>query len=520
MQGEAISPLRRGIILFTLTSTVALYALTVTIANVSLPQMQGALSATQDQIALVVTFNIVATAVATPMTGWLTARFGQRRVLLTCVAFFTLVTLMCGLSGSLEMLVFFRVLQGLCGAPLAPLSQSIVLESYPQHKHGTATSIFGMGVVLGPLIAPTIGGYLSEEYSWRWVFFMIVPIGAASLLGCWAFVAEGARAARIRLDWTGFIALSIAIACFQLMLDRGERNSWLESTEIVLEICLAALCFYIFLVHTFTSEKPFLNPHLFLDRNFVLGMALTLVFGLLNFTPMTLLPGLLQNLRGYPDSIIGLLLGARGAGTLLGFSILFFGNRYDPRIWLISGFALQGFSGWMMAQFDINVTTSDVAWAGFIQGLGTGFLWVPLTLVTFNTLPQRLFPEGSSIFHLLRNIGSSVHISISVALVLHSAKINYSHLAEAVTPYAKAWQIPSAAGAWSMGSIQNMAHISGEVQRQGLMIGYVNAFYFYMLTALAALPLIMMVRMKKAAPAKPVPPPKAKAATLRPLKRT
>ena len=486
---------------------MALYALTITIANVSLPQMQGALSATQDQIALVVTFNIVATAVATPMTGWLTARYGQRRVLLSCVAFFTLATLFCGLSNSLEMLVFFRVIQGLCGAPLAPLSQAIVLASYPQSKHGTATSIFGMGVVLGPLIAPTIGGYLSEEYSWRWVFFMIVPVGMAPLLGCWAFVAEGVRGARIRLDWTGFIALSVAIACFQLMLDRGERNSWLESTEIVLEISLAALCFYIFVVHTFTADKPFLNPRLFLDRNFVLGMTLTLVFGLLNFTPMTLLPGLLQNLRGYPDSIIGLLLGARGAGTLLGFCILFFGNKYDPRIWLISGFALQGISGWMMAQFDINVTTWDVAWASVIQGLGTGFLWVPLTLVTFNTLPQRLFPEGSSIFHLLRNIGSSVHISISVALVLHSAKINYGHLAEAVSPYAKAWQFPSVAGAWNMESLANLAHISGEVQRQGLMIGYINAFYFYTLTALAALPLIMMVRMKKAEPP-PLPAPK------------
>ncbi len=479
---------------------MALYALTVTIANVSLPQMQGALSATQDQIALVVTFNIVATAVATPLTGWLTARFGQRRVLLTCVATFTLATLMCGFAGSLEMLVFFRVLQGMCGAPLAPLSQSIVLASYPISKRGTATAIFGMGVVLGPLIAPTIGGYLSEEYSWRWVFFMIVPIGVISLLGCWAFVADGVRGARVRLDWTGFIALSVAIGCFQLLLDRGERNSWLESPEIVLEICAAALCFYIFIVHTFTADKPFLNPRLFLNRNFVLGMSLTLVFGLLNFTPMTLLPGLLQNLRGYPDGIIGLLLGARGLGTLLGFMVLFFGNKYDPRIWLVLGFSLQGASGLMMSQFDINLTTWDVASASFVQGLGTGFLWVPLTLVTFNTLPQSLFPEGSSIFHLLRNIGSSAHISISVALVLHSAKVNYGHLTEAVTPYAKAWKMPTNAGAWDLESVETLARIGGEVQRQGLMIGYINAFHFYTLTALVSLPLIMMVRMKKTPP--------------------
>jgi len=476
---------------------VALYALTVTIANVSLPQMQGALSATQDQIALVVTFNIVATAVATPLTGWLVARFGQRRVLLFCVTAFTISTLFCGLAGSLEMLVTFRVFQGLCGAPLAPLSQSIVLASYPLEKRGRATAIFGMGVVIGPLIAPTIGGYLSEEYSWRWVFFMIVPCGIASLLGCWAVVGDSVRGVRVRFDWTGFIALSVAVACFQLLLDRGERNSWLDSTEIVLEICAAALCLYIFVVHTFSAEKPFLNPALFLDRNFVLGMALTLVFGLLNFTPMTLLPSLLQNLRGYPDGIIGLLLGTRGLGTLLGFIVLFFGNKYDPRIWLVLGFGLQGIAGLMMVQFDINLTTWDVASASFIQGLGTGFLWVPLTLVTFNTLPQHLFPEGSSIFHLLRNIGSSAHISISVALVLHTGKINYSHLAESVSFYAKTWQVPTNAGAWDLASVQTLARIGGEVQRQGLMIGYINAFYFYALTALAALPLIMLVRMKK-----------------------
>ena len=195
-----------------------------------------------------------------------------------------------------------------------------------------------------------------------------------------------------------------------------------------------------------------------------------------------------------------LAVGVRGLGTLLGFACLYFGNKYDARIWLLLGFFLQGASGWMMAQFDINVTTWDVAYASFLQGLGTGFLWVPLTLVTFNTLPQRLFPEGSSIFHLLRNIGSSVHISISVALVLHSSKINYGHLAESVSPYAKAWTLPSSGAAWDLESVQTLARIGGEVQRQGLMIGYINAFYFYTFTAVAALPLIMMVRMKKPPP--------------------
>ncbi len=483
-------------ILFTLTTTVALYALTVTIANVSLPQMQGALAATQDQIALVVTFNIVATAVATPLTGWLNARFGQRRVILFCVAAFTLATLMCGFSGSLEMLVIFRVAQGAFGAPLAPLSQSIILAVYPQSKHGVVTSIFGMGVVLGPIFAPTLGGYLSEEYGWQWVFYMVVPFGLASLLGCWIYVFEGVRAARLHFDWTGFVALAIAIACLQLFLARGAHNDWLESTEIVLEICAAALGLYLFIAHTFTTDRPFLNPQLFTDRNFVLGVTLTFIFGMVSFTPMTLLPTLLQNLRGYPDGLIGLLLGARGVGSLLGFGVLFFGNRLDPRIWLILGMGLQALSGWQMAQFDINLTTWDVGVASFLQGLGTGFLWVPLTLVTFNTLPQKLFPEGASIFHLLRNMGSSIHISLSIALVLYSAKINYAYLTEAVTPYSRTWPIQSITGAWGLGSEQQLALLGAEIQRQALMIGYINAFYYFMFTALAALPLILLVRMK------------------------
>ena len=485
-------------ILYTLTSTVALYALTVTIANVALPQMQGALGATQDQIALVVTANIVATAVATPMTGWLNARFGQRRLILFSVAAFTLATLMCGLAGSLEMLVLFRIAQGAFGAPLAPMSQSIILAVYPQSKHGAVTAIFGMGVVIGPIIAPTLGGYLSEEYGWRWVFYMAVPFGLASLIGCWFYVADGVRAQRIRLDWTGFLALSVAIACFQLLLARGERNAWFESTEIVLEVCAAAIGLYIFITHTFTTDRPFLNPQLFLDRNFVLGITLTFMFGMVNFTPMTLLPSLLQDLRGYPDSLIGLILGARGAGALLGFGVLFFGSRYDPRIWLVAGFSLQAFAGWQMAQFDINLTTWDVSAASFAQGLGTGFLWVPLTLVTFNTLPIKLFAEGSSIFHLLRNIGSSIHISISVALVLHGAKVGYAHMAENITPFMEIWAVSSATGVWNTGSVQGLAMIDSEMQRQALMIGYVNAFNFYTLTALAALPLILLVRMKKA----------------------
>lgn len=493
---ETPSAFRRILILVTLTTTVALYAMSVTIANVSLPQMQGSLAATQDQIAWVVTFNIVATAVMTPMTGWLTARFGQRRLILVCVSVFTLASFLCGASNSLGMLVFFRVIQGAAGAPLPPISQAIMLSTYPRRLHGQVNAVFGMGVVLGPIIAPTVGGYLSELYSWRWVFYMIVPFGIMSLLACFAFVPEGGRQVRVRLDWTGFLVLSAGIACLQLMLDRGEREAWFESPEIIIEAAVAAIGLYVFIVHTMTADRPFLNRQLARDRNYVVGMCLTLIFGMLNFTPMTLLPPMMKTLQNYPDSIIGLLLAMRGAGTLLGFTIMLFGNRYDPRIWCVLGFGLQGLSGWAMAQFDINVPFADIAVAACLQGLGVGFLWVPLTLITFSTLPPQYLPEGSSVFHLFRNLGSSIHISISVALVIHTTKVNYGHLVESISPYEKAMHFPWVLGSWNPSTLTGLAAMSGEAQRQGLMIGYVNAFYMYALTAFAVIPFILLVRRR------------------------
>jgi len=492
-QDIGISAFRRGIILYFLTLAVALYAMTITIANVALPQMQGSLSATQDQIAWIVTFNIVATAVATPLTGWLATRFGRRQVMLTSLAGFTLTTLFCGLADGLGELVFYRVLQGLCGAPLAPLANAIVLDTFPRERHGTVSAIFGMGVVLGPIMAPTVGGYLSEALSWRWVFFMVVPFGVICLLGCWSFIHNRFGATRMSLDWTGFVTLALAIGCFQLMLDRGERQDWFDSPEIVIEAAVALCAFYLFVVHSLTHERPFLDPQLLKDRCFAVGLFITILFGMLNFTPMVLLPPMLQSLKGYPDSVIGLLLGARGAGTMLGFFVMFFGNRFDPRIWLTIGFSLQAIAGYQMAQFDINVSTFDVAWTSALQGLGVGFLWVPLTLVTTATLNPRLLPVGMSIFHLLRNIGSSVHISLSVALVIHMSRVNYAGLTENISPYNESLRYDWVTGFWNLESLRGLTALGGEIQRQAAMIGYINAFYFYTITALAVLPLIVLV---------------------------
>lgn len=490
-----VTPLQRTLILVTLTATIALYAMTVTIANVALPQIQGALAATQDQIAMVVTFNIVATAVVTPMAGWLTARFGQRRVILVSIGLFTLATIACGMAPSLETLVLARVAQGGFGAPLAPVSQSIVLSTYPRRMHGKVNAAFGMGVVLGPLLAPTIGGLLSELYGWRWVFYMIVPFAMMSFLACWLFIMDGGRQLKVRLEWIGFILLSVTIASIQLTLDRGERQSWFESPEIVIGAAVALVGLYLVIVHTTTADRTFVNKSLFRDRNFVIGMILMLVFGMLNFTPMTLLPALMKNLQGYPDSVIGYLLALRGVGTMLGFTLmLFVGGKLQPRTWATCGFLLQASSGLLLMQFTADVPFATIATALAMQGLGTGLLWVPLTLITFATLDLKLYTEGSSFFHLIRNMGSSMHISASIAVVLHTSKVSYGQLVENISPYDKMLQLPWVTGAWSSGSVQSLAAISGEAQRQGLMIGYINAFYFYTFTAVLALPLLLLVR--------------------------
>ena len=492
-----MTPWRRAMVLATVTITTATMAMAVTIANVSLPQIQGSLSATQDQIAWVITFNIVATAVCTPMTGWLVSRFGQRRVMLFGLFGFTIATAMCGFATGLGELVVYRVIQGAMGAPLIPLSQSIVLDSYPQERHGFATSVYGMGVVMGPIFAPTIGGYVSELYGWRWVFFMVIPVSTVCFLGALVFVQDRVSGARVRLDWTGLLTLCAAIACLQLMLDRGERNDWFDSVEIMVEAAIVIGALYVFVVHSLTTKAPFLSGGLVRDRNFMLGLGITLIFGMLSFTPMVLFPTMMQDLQGYPDSIIGWLLGARAVGTLVGFGIMYFGSHLDPRIWLFFGFGFQVVAGFWMSHFHIEVPTWDVALAGAVQGLGTGLLWVPITLVTFATLAPALRAEGMAIFHLLRNIGGSIHISLSVAVVLHTAKVNYAELTEHITPYREALLLPAISGLWSTSTDRELMMLSGELGRQAAMVGYVNAFLLYGFTGLLVLPMILLVRFRR-----------------------
>jgi len=487
----------KGLILLTVSLCTMLYSLTVTVANVALPQLQGALSATPDQISWVVTLNIVATAVATPATGWLVARFGQRQVMLWSVIGFTISSLLCASANSLAPLLVYRIGQGAFGAPMVPLSQAIIVATFPAEKRAWAQGLFGMAVVVGPAVGPVFGGYLAEEFNWRWVFLLILPLCVAALICVLLFIRDGGRDHDNRFDWTGFLTLSVTVACLQLTMDRGERLDWFDSHQIIILTAVTGLAFYLFLVHTFTTDRPFINPSLFLDRNFTIGVLLVFIYGMLNFTPIVLLPPLLQNLKGYPDSLIGWLLAMRGAGLVLGFFIASKMGRLDPRVGLTIGLLLIAYSGIGLISMDFNMSFESIAWTGVIQGVGCGLMWVPLSVVTFASLSPSQLPQGSSIFHLLRNFGSSIFISMSVMAVIRTSKINRAEMVEGISHYNEGLDLPVASGGWSIDNPSGLYAIGREIDRQAEMIGYDNAFWLYTVCCFASIPFLLLVKIQK-----------------------
>ncbi|MDX2156870.1 MAG: DHA2 family efflux MFS transporter permease subunit [Hyphomicrobiaceae bacterium] len=484
---------QRWLILASIVLGSTIYNATILVASGLQPQMQGAMSATQDEIAWTVTFNILATAIVTPMTGWLTARFGARNVMIWSVFTFTVGTLMCGLAGSLESLVFWRIVQGGGGAPLVPLGQTILLNVFPSWQHGLAISVFGVANMAGPVIGPSIGGYIAEVWSWRWVFYLMAPFGAAAFLAFRVTLPRDEQSQRPALDWTGFLALASALALAQIVLSRGQRLDWFESTEIAAATALSAIALYVFVAHCLTATKPFLSPAILLDRNYALGFVLVTAFGMLNFTPMVLLPQLLQAHAGYPDSLIGYVIAWRGLGAILGFFISDKLARIDPRIGMAGGFALHALSGWWLSSIDLNVPDWVLAANGFIQGTAIGVIWVPMSFAAFRTLAPRYRAEAMGVFHLMRNIGSSFFISMSVAEIVRATGANYSRIGESVSSFNRSLNLPWVAGSWSVESLPDIARLAKEVNRQAALIGYLNAFSMYMLASLCAIPLALIL---------------------------
>ncbi|MCB1739197.1 MAG: DHA2 family efflux MFS transporter permease subunit [Gammaproteobacteria bacterium] len=470
------------------------FGMTITASNVVLPQMRGALSVTQDQIAMVVTSYLVAAAVGTPLTGWLAARLGWRRLMMGTVAGFTLSSALCGLAGSLEMLVLTRVAQGLFGAPLMPLGQGILLASFPRHMHPRVLMLWGVGGVMGPVLGPVFGGLIAESLSWRWAFFMIVPFGLVGLLLAWVALRDQVQGKAQRLDGFGFLTLAIAVGMAQLVLDRGQRLDWFESTEIVLESVTGLIAFYLFVTHSLTSRAPFLSPALFVDRNFVLGIVLAMLMGALAFTPVVLFPPLLQDLRDYPETVIGYLMSARGIGNFMSFFVVVQFTRYSARLCLATGLVLQAIAGWAMTQLNIDMSNLDVFWTNLLHGFGFGLSYTPMAALAFTTLSPTLIVEGSALFNLMRNLGSSLFISVCVLVLVRSTAQSYAGLGGVVSPFNELFHQADVAAYWSTSSSVGLASIAREIQRQASMVGYLNAFHLFTLAALSAIPLAYLFR--------------------------
>ena len=491
----------RGIITACAMAATLMQALDSTIANVALPYMQGSLSASYDEITWVLTSYVVAAAIMTAPVGWLAARFGQKKLYLASVIGFTVASMACGVATSLSEMVVDRLIQGVFGAALVPLSQGTMLNIYPAEKRGSAMAIWGMGVMVGPILGPTLGGYLTELYNWRYVFYVNLPVGVVASAGLWLFLPSERPQSNLRFDWFGFTALAIGIAGLQLVLDRGETKDWFGSTEIVVEAVMAACGFYLFLVHLLTAERPFITPAIFRDSSFASSTVVMFAVAMVLFGSSALLAPWLENLGNYPVETAGLLLAPRGVGTML--AMLIAGrltNRIDPRIIMAFGvvllwWSLQRLSSWTPAVDDITLSINTI-----VQGAGIGFTFVPLNVVAFATLPVRLRYEGTALISLLRNIGSAVGISIFEALQVNGTTVEHSVLAPFASPLNRVLEsAPQIAQQLSPTTAHGVALLEKMVTYQAQVIAYNNDFWLMGMLALPILLLLPLMRQPRQA---------------------
>ena len=494
-------PLPRGeriIVTIGVMMAVLLQVLDTTIANVALPHMAADLSATQEQINWVLTSYIVASAIALPISGWLADRVGRKRLLLISVVGFTVSSVLCASAVSLTEMVVFRALQGVSGAFIVPLAQATLFDINPREKHGQAMALFGGGVMIGPIMGPVLGGWLTDNYNWRWVFLVNLPVGIICALVMLRFMPK-TETHRRRFDLFGFALLAIALGALQMFLDRGEQKDWLQSWEIIIELGLAIAAAWMFVVHIVTAKDPLFDRQMFADRNFSTGLVFMAVTGVLLLAGLALLPPLLQNLYGYSVLQSGFLTAPRGVGTLI--SMLAAGRlvgKVDSRMLVGLGVTLMAASLYLMTGFAIDQPSRPVIVSGVVQGLGLGLIFVPLQSLAFETLGPRMRTTAASLLNLSRNIGGSVGISVVSAQLVRMTQVAHADLASAVTQQS----IPTASPEIlqtigpSYGPVA-MALLNAEITRQALFIAYLDDFKLMMIVTLAVLPLLLLMKRGK-----------------------
>jgi DHA2 family multidrug resistance protein len=486
---------RRMITISIMLATI-MQTLDGTIANVALPHMQGSMSASQDQIAWVLTAYIIASAIATPLTGWVCDRFGQKTVFLASVAGFTLASALCGVANTLAEIVTARLLQGVFGAALVPLSQVVLMEINPREKQGSAMAIWGMGVMVGPILGPTLGGWLTDSYNWRWVFFINIPVGIIAFYGIWRYIAHVPGARRMQFDRFGFATLSISIGALQLFLDRGEQNDWFNSTETWIEAVTIVVAFTYFIAHTFMTaeDQSFLDYRLLKNRNYTTGLLFIFVVGMVLYATRALTPTMLENVLGYPVATTGLVTAPTGIGTMI--AMLIVGRMMtgiDLRLILFIGFSLNAIALWQMCGYALTLSEWDIIWPGLIQGVGVGLVFVPLSTVTFATLSPAMRAQGTAIFSLIRNIGSSIGISLVQTMLVRNTQMSHAALVEHVTRLNPAWNNPAIAKIYDVSGPSGMAALDAAVGLQASMIGYIDDFWLMLILTVSVMPLILLI---------------------------
>ena len=489
--------LRRGWVLAAVMLASLMQVIDVTIAATAIPNMQGNLSASPDQISWVLTSYIISTAIMTPAVGWLSARIGRRRLFMISLAGFTVASLACGQASSLEELVMWRLFQGALGAPMMPLSQAILLDVFPRQRHGFAMGIWSVGLMIGPIIGPALGGYITEVYGWPWIFYINLPLGVVALLGIRAFVPESERQPR-PFDFLSFAALGLGVGSFQVMLDRGELLDWFSSLEIMVEAGIAAACFYVFIVSALTAKHPLVDLRLFRDRNFAVGIWFVFMFGMLLLTGIALMPLFLQNLLDYPVIVSGNVLVPRGFGAMAAMVVTArFLDRIDGR-WLMGiGLILLAYAMWEHAHFTADVSFYTIGWVGVVQGFGLGLVFVPINTLTFVTLSPEHRTEAAGMFNLVRNAGASIGVSIVIGQLIRNTQISHEELVGYITPFNEMIRAPFLPEVWRLSDVAGLLALNNEITRQASTIAFQNDFKLLMFLALLNIPILFFFRLPK-----------------------
>ncbi|MET0268972.1 MAG: DHA2 family efflux MFS transporter permease subunit [Sphingomonas sp.] len=488
------SPSKRLWITILVMAATLMQVLDTTIANVALPHMQATLGATQESISWVLTSYIVAAAIATPVTGWLEGRLGRRALFTISIVGFTASSMACGLAPSLGLMVGARILQGVFGAWIGPIAQATLLDIYPREKQAKAMTIWGLGIMIGPILGPVTGGWLTDWFNWRWVFFVNVPIGVVVTFGLLAMLGPTPRSER-RFDLLGFTLLSLALASFQLMLDRGTHLDWFDSPEVVAEALVAASALWAFVIHTLTAKAPILPRALFRDRNLMFANLFMLVTAGVILAGAALVTPMLQRLLGYGTIEAGLLVAPRGIS--MGVAMILAGRlstRFDPRLFIGAGFLLTAWSLHMMTGFSLGMDSRLVVLSGFVQGFGVGLIVLPMNVIAFTTLQPYLRTDAASLYGLSRSIGGSIAISVMTALIARNLQVSHADMASGITGASLPFLNAGIVEQFGLRAETVAQMIDGEINRQAMMIAYIDDYWLMGWMALLIAPLVLFMR--------------------------